>query len=568
MEKKFDIFFSHATEDKGIALSLCEYLEQRNLRCWIAARDNMGGYNYAQSILRAIESSHIILVVLSEHANQSPFVQNEVERAFSKKLKKLPFIVDDCEPLESLEFFLGSTHWLRAKKENPQASFPEVYKNCMAILNQDLFSSVLPTPPETPPVQPSPPVPVPPLPPTPVPPPLPEPIPPPPVPPNPKPEPIPQPVQLQPKMFKNIFSFDGRIRRTEYGFSLLIYCVIYFMLYLIVRLKIRYLYSYDKEPSAIEIISFIITAVIAAWFLLAQGAKRCHDFSKSGWYQLIPFFSFVLPFIDGEPNANEYGQNPKQMQLLSPVAGKQAVKPALPIIAASISLLLLIISPPKKSGSDYDYKSATADTAVSMATAYDTSYAAPDSARISSAIDFFDDFSDNSNYWPLKYDDNKIISISDGGLQIQGLTDSFSYGAHKAFYFNTDNNFMLSVSAKWIKGDNSKPFGIEFLSDDDSSSYNSFMISADGEYTIKYLYLNVIWKNLVPWTKSDLIKQGQQTNSLTIIKKGNTFYFYVNDKYIEVLYSDKVKKYGNSFGLRVFENQTVSFDYFSLKTIE
>ncbi|HRH59032.1 MAG TPA: TIR domain-containing protein [Chitinophagaceae bacterium] len=558
MEKKFDIFFSHATEDKEIALSLCEYLEQRKLRCWIAARDNMGGSNYAQSILRAIESSHIILVVLSEHANQSPFVQNEVERAFSKKLKKLPFIIDGCEPLESLEFFLGSTHWLRAKKQEPLASFPEVYKNCIAILNQDLFSSLLPTPPEKSPVQP-----VPPVPPTPVPPapePLPEPI--------PLPPPKPEPVQLQPKMFQNIFSFNGRIRRTEYGLSLLIYCVIYFLLYLIVRLKVRYLYSYDKEPSATEIISFIITAVIAAWFLLAQGAKRCHDFSKSGWYQLIPFFSFVLPFIDGEPNANEYGQNPKRIQLSSAVTAKQGVKPAIPIIAGSISLLLLIISPPKKSGSDYDYKSATADTTVSMAPAYDSSHVAVDSARISSAINFFDDFSDNSNYWPLKYDDNKIISISDGGLQIQGLTDSFSYRAHKIFSFNTDNNFMLSTSAKWIKGTNAAPFGIDFLSDAENLSYNSFLVSADGEYTIKNIYANETWQDLVAWTKSDFVKQGQQTNSLTIIKKGDTFYFYVNDKYVEVLYSDKVKKYGNSFGLRVFENQTVSFDYFSLKTIE
>jgi hypothetical protein len=51
------------------------------------------------------------------------------------------------------------------------------------------------------------------------------------------------------------------------------------------------------------------------WFILAQGAKRCHDTSDTGGYQLIPFHIFWLLFVDGEPGNNKYGPNPKGVSI-------------------------------------------------------------------------------------------------------------------------------------------------------------------------------------------------------------------------------------------------------------
>lgn len=100
-------------------------------------------------------------------------------------------------------------------------------------------------------------------------------------------------------MFKNPFSFDGRIRRTEYGLSLIIYVLGAFVIGLII--------GFTGMPSSI----MYLLLIPLYWFMLAQGAKRCHDLGNNGWWQIIPFYGFWLLFADGHELENNYGVNPK-----------------------------------------------------------------------------------------------------------------------------------------------------------------------------------------------------------------------------------------------------------------
>ena len=97
------------------------------------------------------------------------------------------------------------------------------------------------------------------------------------------------------KMFSSPFSFEGRIRRLEYGISTIIYYVVYLIVLGI--------------SSEAPIMGLAMIPII--WFILAQGAKRCHDRGNSGWYQIIPFYVFWLLFAEGDSNNNEYGNSPK-----------------------------------------------------------------------------------------------------------------------------------------------------------------------------------------------------------------------------------------------------------------
>ena len=97
------------------------------------------------------------------------------------------------------------------------------------------------------------------------------------------------------KMFVSSFSFDGRIRRTEYAISFLIYLALNYALADMI-----------KSSSGLGLIY-----IPMLWFLWAQGAKRCHDRGNSGWWQLIPFYVFWMMFAEGDNEVNEYGFPPK-----------------------------------------------------------------------------------------------------------------------------------------------------------------------------------------------------------------------------------------------------------------
>jgi uncharacterized membrane protein YhaH (DUF805 family) len=105
-------------------------------------------------------------------------------------------------------------------------------------------------------------------------------------------------------MFKTPFSFDGRIRRKEYGITMLVYVAFAVLLNVLTTAIVA------GSGSAIGAILAVLY-IPMLWLLWAQGAKRCHDVGKSGWWQLIPFYPFVLLFQDGVPEMNEYGLNPK-----------------------------------------------------------------------------------------------------------------------------------------------------------------------------------------------------------------------------------------------------------------
>ena len=99
-------------------------------------------------------------------------------------------------------------------------------------------------------------------------------------------------------MLKSPLSFTGRIRRTEYGLSCVGYPLIYY-----------FAWGMDEGRGGDFLALFLVAPTL--WFLLAQGAKRCHDIGKNGWWQLIPFYIFWMLLKNGDAGTNAYGNNPR-----------------------------------------------------------------------------------------------------------------------------------------------------------------------------------------------------------------------------------------------------------------
>jgi uncharacterized membrane protein YhaH (DUF805 family) len=124
-------------------------------------------------------------------------------------------------------------------------------------------------------------------------------------------------------MFKSPFSFSGRIRRTEYALSYFVACSGLFVLAFSFGFIGGALDADDESISA----SLALIYVPFAWFMWAQGAKRCHDLGNSGWWQLLPFYGFWMLFSNGEIGSNQYGDNPKNIQSNQQVVYHQPVQP-------------------------------------------------------------------------------------------------------------------------------------------------------------------------------------------------------------------------------------------------
>ena len=109
-----DIFISYSSKDKPTADALCATLEGKGLRCWIAPRDVLPGTDWSEAIIDAINGSRAFVLVYSDHANASPQIRREVERAVHKGIPIVPLRIEDVPMSKALEYFISTPHWLDA----------------------------------------------------------------------------------------------------------------------------------------------------------------------------------------------------------------------------------------------------------------------------------------------------------------------------------------------------------------------------------------------------------------------------------------------------------------------
>lgn len=109
-----DVFISHSSHDRDVAVAACASLEQRGFRCWIAPRDMRPGQDYGEAIAAAIGSSRLLLLIFSAETNDSVRARREVEQASGHGMAVLAFRIADTTPAPALQFLIGEGQWLDA----------------------------------------------------------------------------------------------------------------------------------------------------------------------------------------------------------------------------------------------------------------------------------------------------------------------------------------------------------------------------------------------------------------------------------------------------------------------
>jgi len=110
----FDVFISYSHKDKKIAELVCSVLENDKIKCWYAPRDILPGENWSGAIIKGISSAKLFILIFTSSSNESTQVFKEVERADHRKIKMIPFRVEDKIPCEDLEYFISSCQWIDA----------------------------------------------------------------------------------------------------------------------------------------------------------------------------------------------------------------------------------------------------------------------------------------------------------------------------------------------------------------------------------------------------------------------------------------------------------------------
>lgn len=106
------VFVSYATADEQEAHRIVGQVEGAGIPCWTAPRDIPPGANYAESIIDAIRHTELMVLLLSEHANESPHVANEVERAVNYRKPIVPVRLVDVKPSRPIELHISTRQWV------------------------------------------------------------------------------------------------------------------------------------------------------------------------------------------------------------------------------------------------------------------------------------------------------------------------------------------------------------------------------------------------------------------------------------------------------------------------
>ena len=129
-----DVFISYSHNDKAVADAACANLEARGIRCWYAPRDIMPGADWAASIIDAIKTTKVMVLVFTDFSNSSPQVMREINKAVASGVTIVPFKLTRAAPSDAMEYYLSTVHWLDALDRPLGESVEELCSYVGAIL--------------------------------------------------------------------------------------------------------------------------------------------------------------------------------------------------------------------------------------------------------------------------------------------------------------------------------------------------------------------------------------------------------------------------------------------------
>ncbi|MFZ2207894.1 MAG: DUF805 domain-containing protein, partial [Porticoccaceae bacterium] len=105
-------------------------------------------------------------------------------------------------------------------------------------------------------------------------------------------------------VLKKYAVFTGRARRKEYW--------MFFLFNIIVAFVIGFVGGILQELLHVNMafisVSYTLAIVIPS---ISVAVRRMHDTGHSGWWVIVPIANIIFLFVNGEPQENRFGPDPK-----------------------------------------------------------------------------------------------------------------------------------------------------------------------------------------------------------------------------------------------------------------
>jgi len=107
--KKSYAFISYSSKNQKMADAVRQLFIEKKIACWMAPYDIPAGSKYAYVINDALENCACFVLLLTQAAQESQFVEREVERAITYKKPIVPIQLEEMQLNSGFKYYLGES---------------------------------------------------------------------------------------------------------------------------------------------------------------------------------------------------------------------------------------------------------------------------------------------------------------------------------------------------------------------------------------------------------------------------------------------------------------------------
>ena len=116
-----DVFISYSTKNQFEADLVKRVVKTNGFSCWMAPESIPIGSNYAKEIPVGIRDARVVVLILSQVAQESIWVTREIDLAVSSGKVIIPFAVEDCALKDAYNFYLAGSERVEAYQRRSEA---------------------------------------------------------------------------------------------------------------------------------------------------------------------------------------------------------------------------------------------------------------------------------------------------------------------------------------------------------------------------------------------------------------------------------------------------------------